>query len=555
MSDTESETESEASIETAPSCPDRVTISKKGKYILNGKEIVLMGGNYGLKAPPYLPPIDVVKEDAKIMADGAEATKFKPPPAADGSQRRIVPMVRLNLYFEAAMPSKGKVDEAFANHLDAVVSAFKAEGVYVMLDNHEDALSTVNGGEGWPWWIFDEMQNHPEPGFCGCALPECCHCCSCCSFCCSCCGPSWYYVSPTQPLENTSQCHAPCCCFKPSEGYFISELEEDDPWRAFSIGSNTGNPARMNIGNINMRLNNPGSKWGNLSNSKQANNGYTRILGAPFHNTDRGMIFEPFMTYIKLLARVWERHHNVVALGLWNEPMVPGLPLRFWNVFCAVRRLYDWQAAIAEELDKEGYGIPLALEELPQGSLTEFTWVAWLFGMVPMSSYSRRILQAKARRCQIILEFHLYEGPLMPDTIPEGVEKAKRKAMKLFGESVPVYVGEFWPGKDGKTNEEAGAHILAKLAESGCDAMSYWFYSNLPHCDGNDGWYKYPKHIHENGPLIINDEVNMKVWPQYLQTVHDETFWGARITGASSACGDLVKLLPEKAAMDTKINS
>merc|ERR1712048_183753 len=207
--------------------------------------------------------------------------------------------------------------------------------------------------------------------------------------------------------------------------------------------------------------------------------------------------------------------------------------------------------------DKEGIGIPLALEELPQGSLTSFSGVAWIFGMAPMSSYARKIFQQKANRGEIILEFHLYEGPLMPKSIPEGVQRAKKRALRVFGERVPVYIGEFWPGLDGKTNEQAGANILAALAEAGCDAMSYWFYANIPYCDGNDGWYKYPPHIKEKGLVIDpkSNNVNMEVWADYLKTVHDGTFWGARITGASSACGDLLPLVPLKAPEGARINS
>ena len=44
----------------------------------DGREVVLLGGNYVVKGPPYFPPLGVVEADAKAMADGARAMEYKP---------------------------------------------------------------------------------------------------------------------------------------------------------------------------------------------------------------------------------------------------------------------------------------------------------------------------------------------------------------------------------------------------------------------------------------------------------------------------------------------
>eukprot|EP00913_Durusdinium_trenchii_P027350 g25659.t1 len=105
--------------EETPLRPGRAIISGE-VYKIDGKEVVLMGGNYVVKAKPYYPPLEIVRKDAKLMAEGA------------------------------ALPSKGNnIDASFATTLEAVVKAFKDEGVYVFLDMHQDAFGTTNGGDTW----------------------------------------------------------------------------------------------------------------------------------------------------------------------------------------------------------------------------------------------------------------------------------------------------------------------------------------------------------------------------------------------------------------------
>ena len=88
-----------------------------------------MGGNYVVKAQPYYPPKEVVQKDAKMMVDSAAKMAYRPPPAADGTPRPVVPCVRLGAMMEAALPEKGKpIDPDFMSKLEATVKAFQEEG-------------------------------------------------------------------------------------------------------------------------------------------------------------------------------------------------------------------------------------------------------------------------------------------------------------------------------------------------------------------------------------------------------------------------------------------
>ena len=121
--------------------------------------MLLLGGNYVLKAPPYFPPVEQVEKDAAAMAEGARLMSYTPSYA-----RRVLPCVRLGCLFEGAMPTRPKapglsgIDSAWAEALEATVAAFARHGVYVFLDNHQDALCASTGGEGLPYWMAEELQ-------------------------------------------------------------------------------------------------------------------------------------------------------------------------------------------------------------------------------------------------------------------------------------------------------------------------------------------------------------------------------------------------------------
>jgi len=519
-----------------PDSPDRVMISSRGTYVINGTEVVMMGGNYIVKAPPYLPPLTVIKRDAKLMADGVKSMKYTPAAAADGSARKVVPCVRLAAMWESTMPDMpttmpGTIDEYFARNLDDTIAAFKAEGVYVFLDTHEDAMCTTNGGEGTPWWIASLMQDNNNRGCCGYR-------------CSSGCSKASYVTSPEHPLGFA--CPVPNCILKCFNADFKTYSGDTDPWRAYSVGQNDGDPARMNIGNASMRLNNFDIEWGKLGNTKQCNNMWNRFIESPFDSKDRALLFDPYMVHAKYLGSVWQKHWNVVGVGLWNEPTVSGFsPFEFVKVPCTIRRTYSFYEAVLSELDAAGIQAPVTLEELPQGGLKNMTCFSKMLGCCPTSSSTSSLLKQWAQKGQLILQFHYYPGPLMVSGPSAAVTKAKERAAEL-GEGVPVMLGEFWPGTGTKAEAQGGAEVLAEFANAGCDVSIFWLYTNTVYTDGNPGWYKYTTAVQAAGGPVNSTtrDLNTDVWPEYEKTVRDGFSWGAHITGEGTGVMGVLELVP-----------
>ncbi|CAE8582963.1 unnamed protein product, partial [Polarella glacialis] len=176
---------------------DRVVISG-GSFKLNGKGVVLMGGNYVFKTQPFFPDASVVRANAKMMAAGAAAMAYEPPPGSDGQARSVKACVRLGATMDGAMPNPdGRIDPVWAEKLEATIKAFGEHGVHVFLDAHQDNLCTTSGGEGFPYWYAEQMQKTA-----GCFMGQCCCCCCLSSSCCTCsyesCQES-YIASPTHP--------------------------------------------------------------------------------------------------------------------------------------------------------------------------------------------------------------------------------------------------------------------------------------------------------------------------------------------------------------------
>ena len=201
-------------------------------------------------------------------------------------------------------------------------------GVYVFLDMHQDACSTTNGGEGFPWWATADFQQRA-----GCKLEQCC-CCwlvvwnmnfmtfhsvgnfilptdfhsyffqriyhqpGCCCFsrwCCECWPDSCrtpYITTPVYPLQPF---FCLCNCLARQFGLDIQTYDQNPvPWEPYSVGSE-GNPAWMNVGNASMRRNNADSVWGSkLLTTAQVQNTARRVYGSKHNDADRAIFFDPF---------------------------------------------------------------------------------------------------------------------------------------------------------------------------------------------------------------------------------------------------------------------
>eukprot|EP00967_Tisochrysis_lutea_P016874 scaffold19061_cov31-Tisochrysis_lutea.AAC.4 len=475
-------------------------------FLLGQTPVYLMGANYVVKAAPYLPPLDVVRADAQMFAQNAARMSYSPPYGG----LPVVPVVRLGCIFEAAMPERGQgIDASWAARLEETVEAFGDAGVYVFLDNHQDALSASNGGEGLPYWMAAELQsrNPHEP----------------------------FTISPSRPLEMVG-------------GFFhrfllrllgIQDIQtigwDDDPWGPFAHDNTDGDdPNLVNLGNPSVRLNNNDDAWheGRILFTKQCNNLARRFFLAPFGSEeDMALLFTPFIDYIVHLSGVWERHTNVVAIDLFNEPPFWGLPSLFTFVLFSRRALFAWYGAVLDALEERGVRAPVAYEDI----MGSFTYVLSLAG-VPFSADFR--LRRWARRKQLVLSFHHYRGTRFESSLWWTIAAAKFQSWRFGGP--PIFLSEFGPNAvEGSAllEPENVAAQLAKAADLGVTASAYWHAANR-NFTGQGGWFKYdgfrlnPIQALQTAP---NAAETREAWKMYEETVRNGSYWGGEITGAGDA--------------------
>lgn len=273
-----------------------------------------------------------------------------------------------------------------------MVSRVVMSSARVCAQVHDDAFSTTNGGCGLPWWTGAYMQEHVD------STSTSGHCC--------CCTTPSYITNPDNPLALVCECPswlACCCC-----GIQPVRTTGDNPWAAYAVGTNMGNPASMNVGNLSMRLNNNDLAWGlgTLIWVSQVHNYAPRFYQSHKKEGDRQNLFEPFVQHIKFLCSKWEQHWNCVAVEVLNEPVLAGLPHPYRFMSCR-RDLFDFYGALLEELDAAGSRAPLALED-GFGTLGSGSNYMKFLSLVPISDVAKKKLQQWGEKNQLIVSIHYY---------------------------------------------------------------------------------------------------------------------------------------------------
>ncbi|SFD98080.1 endoglycosylceramidase [Actinopolyspora alba] len=125
-----------------------------GRWLVDehGRRMLLHGVNNVDKTAPYVRPGDgftVTARDAELLAGHGFNT------------------VRLGVSFDALMPRRGDVDEAYLDRVAGVVDTLGEQGIHVLLDNHQDGLGPDWGGNGFPDWAVETepFPGEPNPGF------------------------------------------------------------------------------------------------------------------------------------------------------------------------------------------------------------------------------------------------------------------------------------------------------------------------------------------------------------------------------------------------------
>ncbi|BDC74073.1 cellulase family glycosylhydrolase [Prescottella equi] len=136
----------------APPATPITTLQADGTHLVDGygRTVLLHGVNN-------------VDKDAPYLSAGETLT----PQDIDILVRHGFNTVRLGTSFDALMPQRGQIDEAYLDRLTGVVDALTARGIHVLLDNHQDGLSKAWGGNGFPEWAIESRPREwePNPGF------------------------------------------------------------------------------------------------------------------------------------------------------------------------------------------------------------------------------------------------------------------------------------------------------------------------------------------------------------------------------------------------------
>ncbi|MFJ4656684.1 cellulase family glycosylhydrolase [Nocardia sp. NPDC088792] len=117
-----------------------------------GRVVLLHGVNNVDKQAPYLEPGDgftVTAQDAELLS------------------RHGFDTVRLGVGFDGLMPTKGVVDTAYLDRVANIVDTLAQYGIHTLLDDHQDGLSKIWGGNGFPEWALQARPGplEPNPGF------------------------------------------------------------------------------------------------------------------------------------------------------------------------------------------------------------------------------------------------------------------------------------------------------------------------------------------------------------------------------------------------------
>ena len=122
--------------------------------------IILSGPNVVVKGPPYLPSVsgtsmcnDIVSGACALLGTCTSCSTFN---EADiiNLRSRGWNTIRLGVVWTGAQPlDSDSLDPSFLNRLHAILNLTDAAGIYVVLDNHGDMVSSAGCGNGVPMWV------------------------------------------------------------------------------------------------------------------------------------------------------------------------------------------------------------------------------------------------------------------------------------------------------------------------------------------------------------------------------------------------------------------
>jgi endoglycosylceramidase len=126
-------------------------LGHEGRWITDarGRVVLIHAVNMVYKRPPYYP---------KAIGFGADDARFLHRHGFNG--------VRLGVIYAAVEPRQGRYDDSYIRHVAATQRTLSRNGVFSLIDFHQDLYNERFQGEGWPdWAVEDDGLPNPHNGF------------------------------------------------------------------------------------------------------------------------------------------------------------------------------------------------------------------------------------------------------------------------------------------------------------------------------------------------------------------------------------------------------
>lgn len=124
----------------AQPAPATERIAQSGRWFVDpaGRTVMLRGGNVMLPEFKAGEPRWTDDTPARMAEQGFNA-------------------IRLVIFFSGVMPRPGVIDQAYLDRIARTVAAYKAAGIYTMIDFHQDQYGALVGVRGMPdWAVFSD---------------------------------------------------------------------------------------------------------------------------------------------------------------------------------------------------------------------------------------------------------------------------------------------------------------------------------------------------------------------------------------------------------------
>ena len=128
---------------------NQFSIDPTNRFILDkhGRYSIFHGGNVVVKLPPYLPILD--KFDYQYS--------LNTPHDLETMKRLGFNSIRLGVIWEAVEKAPGVYDDEYLDKVEQIINTLGENGIYTMVDAHQDVFSRQFCGEGVPYFYVNEM--------------------------------------------------------------------------------------------------------------------------------------------------------------------------------------------------------------------------------------------------------------------------------------------------------------------------------------------------------------------------------------------------------------